>query len=111
MESRDVVRHAVELVPEFRPARRLHGRLPRRAHSENGRARRTPQVRQAGKAGARYTRRERRGRIVKVLLVDLETEWRGGQNQALLLLKGVRDRGDQAELVAPGGAALQQRGC
>jgi len=28
---------------------------------------------------------------VKVLLVDLETEWRGGQNQALLLLVKARE--------------------
>ncbi len=46
---------------------------------------------------------------MKVLLVDLETEWRGGQNQALLLLKGLRARGHSAELVAPVGSALQQR--
>jgi glycosyltransferase involved in cell wall biosynthesis len=46
---------------------------------------------------------------VKVLLVDLETEWRGGQNQALLLLKGLRERGDEAELVAADGSALGQR--
>src|SRR6202048_2402356 len=111
MEGRDVVRHSVELVPEFCAARRLHGRVPRRAHRENGRARRTPQVRQAGKAGASYARRERRGRVVKVLLVDLEMEWRGGQNQALLLLKGLQARGHSAELVAPMGAALQQRAC
>ena len=29
---------------------------------------------------------------MKPLLVDLETAWRGGQNQALLLLKGLRAR-------------------
>jgi glycosyltransferase involved in cell wall biosynthesis len=46
---------------------------------------------------------------VKVLLVDLETEWRGGQNQALLLLKGLRDRGHEAELVAANGSALAER--
>jgi glycosyltransferase involved in cell wall biosynthesis len=46
---------------------------------------------------------------VKVLLVDLETEWRGGQNQALLLLKGLRDRGHEAELVAADGSALGER--
>lgn len=46
---------------------------------------------------------------MKVLLVDLESEWRGGQNQALLLLKGLREHGHSAELVAPAGAALQQR--
>jgi glycosyltransferase involved in cell wall biosynthesis len=46
---------------------------------------------------------------VKVLLVDLETEWRGGQNQALLLLKGLRERGHEAELVAADGSALGER--
>ena len=46
---------------------------------------------------------------MKVLLVDLETEWRGGQNQALLLLKGLRDRGHAAELVAPSAGELERR--
>jgi glycosyltransferase involved in cell wall biosynthesis len=46
---------------------------------------------------------------VKVLLVDLETEWRGGQNQALLLLKGLRARGHEVELVAAVGSALGER--
>jgi len=46
---------------------------------------------------------------VKVLVVDLETEWRGGQNQALLLLKGLRERGHEAELVAAKGSALGER--
>jgi L-malate glycosyltransferase len=46
---------------------------------------------------------------VNVLLVDLETEWRGGQNQASLLLKGLRERGHGAELVAAEGSALGER--
>jgi glycosyltransferase involved in cell wall biosynthesis len=46
---------------------------------------------------------------VRILLVDLETAWRGGQNQALLLLKGLRDRGHEAELVAANRSALGQR--
>lgn len=46
---------------------------------------------------------------MKVLLVDLETEWRGGQNQALLLLKGLRERGHEAELLAAEGSALGER--
>jgi len=46
---------------------------------------------------------------VKVLLVDLETAWRGGQNQALLILKGLRARGHEAELVAAKGSALGGR--
>ncbi|MGC2891731.1 MAG: glycosyltransferase family 4 protein [Candidatus Acidiferrum sp.] len=46
---------------------------------------------------------------MKALLVDLETAWRGGQNQALLLLKGLRARGHEAELVAAKGSALGER--
>jgi glycosyltransferase involved in cell wall biosynthesis len=46
---------------------------------------------------------------VNVLLVDLETQWRGGQNQALLLQKGLRARGHEAELVAADGSALGER--
>lgn len=43
------------------------------------------------------------------LLVDLETEWRGGQNQFLLLLKGLYERGHAAELLAVRGSALAAR--
>jgi len=46
---------------------------------------------------------------VKALLVDLETAWRGGQNQALLILKGLKRRGHEAVLVAAHGSALGQR--
>lgn len=46
---------------------------------------------------------------MKVLFVDLETEWRGGQNQALLLLKALNARGDTMELVATRGSALARR--
>ena len=46
---------------------------------------------------------------MKVLLVDLETTWRGGQNQALLILKGLRAHGHEAELVAARGSALAER--
>jgi glycosyltransferase involved in cell wall biosynthesis len=37
---------------------------------------------------------------MKVLYVDLEREWRGGQSQALLTLRGLRERGHEVELVA-----------
>ncbi len=46
---------------------------------------------------------------MKALLVDLETAWRGGQNQALLILKGLRARGHETELVAAQGSALGER--
>jgi len=43
------------------------------------------------------------------LLADLETEWRGGQNQFFLLLKGLYERGHAAELLATRGSALAAR--
>jgi glycosyltransferase involved in cell wall biosynthesis len=43
------------------------------------------------------------------LLVDLESAWRGGQNQALLLLKGLYERGHGAELVAVHASSLSHR--
>lgn len=46
---------------------------------------------------------------MRALLVDLETAWRGGQNQALLILKGLQARGHEAELVAAEGSALGER--
>ena len=46
---------------------------------------------------------------MKPLLIDLETAWRGGQNQALLLLNGLRARGHTPELVAANKSALGER--
>jgi L-malate glycosyltransferase len=43
------------------------------------------------------------------LIVDLETEWRGGQNQALLLLRGLYERGHAAELLTAKGSSLGHR--
>lgn len=37
---------------------------------------------------------------MRVLYVDLEREWRGGQSQALLTLRGLRDRGYDVELLS-----------
>ena len=46
---------------------------------------------------------------MRILLVDLERAWRGGQSQALLLLRGLRERGHVVELVAASGSALAER--
>jgi glycosyltransferase involved in cell wall biosynthesis len=46
---------------------------------------------------------------VKILLVDLDTEWRGGQNQALLMLEGLNARNYVAELISPEGSELGNR--
>jgi len=46
---------------------------------------------------------------VNTLHVDLGPQWRGGQHQALLLMRGLRSRGHLAELVALRGAPLAGR--
>jgi glycosyltransferase involved in cell wall biosynthesis len=46
---------------------------------------------------------------VKILIVDLDTEWRGGQNQALLMLEGFNARHHIAELLTQEGSALGER--
>ena len=43
------------------------------------------------------------------LIVDLETQWRGGQNQAFLLLRGLYEHGHAAELLAPRSSVLAHR--
>jgi glycosyltransferase involved in cell wall biosynthesis len=37
---------------------------------------------------------------MRVLFVDLEREWRGGQSQALLTIQGLRENGHEVELLA-----------
>ncbi|HYR53121.1 MAG TPA: glycosyltransferase [Candidatus Dormibacteraeota bacterium] len=46
---------------------------------------------------------------MRILHVDSERPWRGGQNQILLLMRRQRGRGDEAHLVAPGDAVLAAR--
>ncbi|HEY6946340.1 MAG TPA: glycosyltransferase family 4 protein [Candidatus Acidoferrum sp.] len=46
---------------------------------------------------------------MKVLYVDLEREWRGGQSQALLTLRGLRERTLQVEFVASRNSPLAVR--
>ncbi len=43
------------------------------------------------------------------LIVDLETEWHAAQHQALLLLKGLYERGHAAELIAVRGSSILHR--
>lgn len=47
--------------------------------------------------------------MARVLLADLERVWRGGQEQALLLMAGLQRRGHQVELVAVREAAIALR--
>jgi glycosyltransferase involved in cell wall biosynthesis len=47
--------------------------------------------------------------VVHVLVADLERVWRGGQEQALLLMTGLKRRGHCAELVAVRDSAIASR--
>ncbi len=46
---------------------------------------------------------------MRILFADLEREWRGGQSQALLTLRGLRERGDEVELLAAQDSPLAER--
>jgi glycosyltransferase involved in cell wall biosynthesis len=47
---------------------------------------------------------------MRVLYVDLECEWRGGQSQAWLTLRGLREGGHAVALLAPQNSPLANRG-
>jgi glycosyltransferase involved in cell wall biosynthesis len=46
---------------------------------------------------------------MRILFVDLEREWRGGQSQAFLTVRGLQDRGHKVELLAAQNSPLAQR--
>src|SRR2546428_9402945 len=46
---------------------------------------------------------------MRVLYVDLEREWRGGQSQVLLTLGGLRQRGHEVELLTARDSPLANR--
>ena len=46
---------------------------------------------------------------IRVLHIDAGTSWRGGQHQALLLARGLRDRGIEGVIVAQPGSPLAER--
>jgi glycosyltransferase involved in cell wall biosynthesis len=46
---------------------------------------------------------------MRVLFVDLEREWRGGQSQAFLTLRGLREKRHQVELLTARNSPLAQR--
>lgn len=46
---------------------------------------------------------------MRILFADLEREWRGGQSQALLTLRGLREAGHEVELLAAQESPLAER--
>src|SRR5579859_7891844 len=107
MAGRDVARDAMEFSAKLCVPAGISGRVPRRVDCANECANDAAEIRKAGEAG--FGRACCEGAEMIPLIVDLETEWRGGQNQALLLLKGLYERGHAAELLAAEGSALGAR--
>ncbi len=48
-------------------------------------------------------------RSLRILMVDSERTWRGGQGQVLLLMRGLAEAGQSVTLAAPAGGALFER--
>src|SRR5262249_22114447 len=107
---------AVRVPPELRAARRLLSgeRRTRRVHAEF--VLRVPEaceglVRTA--RGAPRASRLRRGYVGQALMfslhVDTARTWRGGQNQVMLTVLGMRALGHRATLVAHAAGELRQR--
>jgi glycosyltransferase involved in cell wall biosynthesis len=48
-------------------------------------------------------------RPLRILMVDSERTWRGGQGQVLLLMRGLAELGQRVTLAAPGRGALFER--
>ena len=79
------------------------------AYFADGSAGNVAEIQEARKARRSGAPRGRSADAVRVLYVDLEREWRGGQNQALLTLVGLRERGHEVELLAARDSALANR--
>src|SRR5207249_3294834 len=88
---------SVEFLPELYIAGRIPGWLSRGVDFANGGEDRSIEVPQA-RAINRGPEKHHAGGTMIPMLVDLEHEWRGGQNQFFLLLKGLHERGHAAEL-------------
>ena len=93
----DILVHAAAgVLPQLHPARRLSRRHARTRHLGDERVLRRPQIREA--LGA-----------VFALHIDTARTWRGGQNQVLLTVLGLRALGHRAVLVAHAEGELYRR--
>src|SRR5258708_19368165 len=96
----------MEMVSQFFPARRISRWIARRSDCADVGAsgpHEIPKTRAPGKC------RCETGTRMRVLFVDLEREWRGGQSQALLNIQGLRDNRHEVKLLAARDSPLAQR--
>src|SRR5258707_15225267 len=79
------------------------------AHSADGGARNLAEIQKAWEARRGSASLWRSSDAMRLLYVDLEREWRGGQSQAFLTLGGLRERGQEIELLAGRDSTLSNR--
>src|SRR5262249_50674807 len=108
LARRAVVRYAVEFFSHLFRAFGFLGWVPGNSDCANGGKDGTAEVCEARSTIGGGEKAELTDKMIP-LLVDLEREWRGGQNQFLLLLKGLYERGHAAELLAAKGSSLGHR--
>src|SRR5712692_11613961 len=99
----------MELVSELRATPRVSRRLSRMAHFADGGAWDMAEIQKTRKARRSGAPRKGSAHPMRVLYVDLEREWRGGQSQALLTLCGLRKHGFEVELLAARDSPLAKR--
>src|SRR6266550_2942125 len=109
MESGHVAGGAMELVSELRAAPWVSRRASRMAHLADGGARDLAEIQEARKARRDGAPGQRSADAMRVFYADLEREWRGGQSQALLTLRGLGERGHEVELLAARDSPLANR--
>src|SRR5258707_15846215 len=69
------------------------------AHSADGGARNLAEIQKAWEARRGSASLWRSSDAMRLLYVDLEREWRGGQSQAFLTVGGLRERGQEVEML------------
>src|SRR5260221_1476188 len=96
-----VVRNAVDVFAKFRVSRRISGWVSRSTHRSNGGAVGTVEISTA--RGSRSAN-EAKFKLMKILFVDLEREWRGGVREACVSRLGVRGLVPHSHILSAGGA-------
>src|SRR5256885_16772190 len=100
MARRDVVRNAVDVFAKLRVSRRISGWVSRSTHRPNGGAVGAVEISTA--RGSRPAN-EAKFKMMKILFVDLEREWRGGHRQTVVLIISPGQDGAGVVMVGPDG--------
>src|SRR5262245_53858752 len=109
--ARDLLPPAIRVHPELRAERRIQRRCGRPARIENECVLRVPQAgKVVGTPGSEQpTHSRQQQKVMFSLHIDTARTWRGGQNQVLTTIMGLRALGHRTLLVAHSEGELRQR--